>query len=163
MKTKILFAVGALAIMRATTAICQPHVPPIINYQGKITDTNGVPLGNLPGTNIDGQIDIVFRIYNSSNGGTQVWGQTNSDVYVERGLFSVLLTNLNNSVFPTNAAVCRWLEVEVRDQGATNILAPRKEIVSVPYAINADMVDGMHWWDIVVAATNEMKETDPTV
>ncbi|MCG2679578.1 MAG: tail fiber domain-containing protein, partial [Kiritimatiellae bacterium] len=106
---------------------------------------------------------IVFRIYDSSNGVTAVWGQTNSDVYVERGLFSVLLTNLNNSVFPTNSAVCRWLEVEVRDWGATNILAPRKEIVSVPYAINADMVDGMHWWDIVVAATNEMKETDPTV
>lgn len=148
MKVNILFAVGILAVMAATTAICQPHVPPIINFQGKIADTNGVPLGNLPGTDIDGQIDIAFRIYNSSNGGTEVWAQTNIDVYVEKGLFSVLLTNLNNSVFSTNSAVSRWLEVEVRDWGATNILAPRKEIVSVPYAINADMVDGFHADDL---------------
>ncbi|MBU4199397.1 MAG: hypothetical protein L6455_07100, partial [Kiritimatiellae bacterium] len=76
MKKNILFAVGALVILTATTGICQPHVPPSINFQGKITDTNGVPLGNLPGTNIDGQIDIVFRIYDSSNGVTAVWGQT---------------------------------------------------------------------------------------
>ncbi|MDO9541273.1 MAG: hypothetical protein Q7J98_02980 [Kiritimatiellia bacterium] len=149
MKINILFGVGILAIMTTTTGICQPHVPPSINFQGKITDTNGVPLGNLPGTDIDGQINIAFRIYDSPTGGTEVWGQTSIDVYVERGLFSVLLTNLNNSAFPTNSAVCRWLEVEVRDWGATNVLAPRKEIVSVPYAINADMVDSLHADEIV--------------
>jgi len=163
MKKKILFAVGALVIMTTTAAISQPHVPPIINFQGKIADTNGVPLGNLPGTDIDGQIDILFRIYNSSNGGTEVWAQTGIDVYVERGLFSVLLTNLNNSVFPTNSAVSRWLEVEVRDWGATNILAPRKEIVSVPYAINADMVDGFHADDLTYTGQAPISITNRTI
>lgn len=164
MKVNILFAVGILAIMTTTTGISQTHVPPAINFQGKIADTNGVPLGNLPGTNFDGQIDLVFRIYKSSNGGTEVWGQTNSDVYVEKGLFSVLLSNLNhNSVFPTNAEVCRWLEVEVRDQAATNRLSPRKEIVSVPYAINADMLDGLHAADLIYTGNAPISITNRTI
>ncbi|MDO9541977.1 MAG: hypothetical protein Q7J98_06610, partial [Kiritimatiellia bacterium] len=160
MKKKILFGVSVLAIMTAITV--QAEVPPLINYQGRLTDLNGAPVP-------DGQTNITFSIYDNGDIATApaglIWQETQTNVSVYNGLFSVLLGSANplySSHFPTNAGFTNWLEVKVNDE----TLSPRKELVSVAYAFrasDADMVDGKHWWDIVVAATNQMVEKDPTV
>ena len=42
-------------------------VPPLINYQGKLANANGVPLTT-------GDYPLRFRIYDAATGGSQVWG-----------------------------------------------------------------------------------------
>ncbi|MBI2438084.1 MAG: tail fiber domain-containing protein [Lentisphaerae bacterium] len=114
------------------------QVPSVTDYQGRLTDQTSVPLNNDPNNAADGQIDLIFRIYDVLTGGSAIWGQTNQDVAVNNGLFSMLLTNVNTDTFPASNVTNRWLEVEVITNGVVaSVLSPRKVIVSVPYAFRA--------------------------
>ncbi|MBI2441717.1 MAG: hypothetical protein HYV35_10140, partial [Lentisphaerae bacterium] len=135
------------------------EVPGSINYQGRLTDLNGAPLVNETNNAADGQIDLTFRLYDALTGGTEVWGQTNFDVAVYNGLFSELLSGLNETNVPASGQVSRWLEIEVVNNGVTNILSPRKEMVSVAYALqagNAATLAGSNVAGIVAAASNAL-------
>ena len=58
-------------------------VPAVINYQGKLTDSAGNP--------ITGTRDILVKIYDSGpgTGGTQNYGETQSNVAITNGVFSI--------------------------------------------------------------------------
>ena len=163
MKMKILLAVIVLTGMTAIRALAQ--APLFINYQGKLTDEFGLPMNNDPADPNDDRIDIRFEIFSADEDGTSLWGPENhSNVEVVNGLFSVLLgdpvveedavTIVPGTAFP-GATV--FLEVRVTrtepDGTVTEqTLSPRKDIVSVAYAIraaNADTVDGLHANEIV--------------
>jgi len=58
-------------------------IPQMLSYQGKLTDTLGVPVA-------DTLYAIRFRFYAVPSGGTQFWEET-QDVRTKGGLFSVLL------------------------------------------------------------------------
>lgn len=105
--------------------------PPIISYQGFLTDDTGQP--------VDGTKNLVFRIYASDSDPSALWQETHTGVPVSAGDFAVLLgefTPFGEDLFDSPD---RWLEIEV--EGVT--LSPRQPFTNVPYALNADKLDGL--------------------
>jgi hypothetical protein len=124
MKTKIvlsallLFAVSCLL----SAVSCLAAVPSLINYQGVLKDSTGVPQ--------NGEFAMKFCIYNDSTGGDSLWCEINMAVQVKNGLFNVLLgsvTPIPDSVFYEPET---WLQVQV----GGSVLSPRRRIASVGYA-----------------------------
>jgi hypothetical protein len=100
------------------------EVPAMINYQGRLVDQDtGAPLS--------GAQEIVFRIFDAETGGTALWSETQSVTPDTEGVFSVMLGNQSEIDLTFENPV--WLEVEVEGQ----VLAPRREIVSVPFAFRS--------------------------
>jgi hypothetical protein len=102
-------------------------VPLFMNFQGYLTDEYGEP--------ITGNKNITFSIWTALSGGSQVWSSGTQSVYVDMGIFSVVL-NVPASVF--EAGNNRWLQLNV---GGEN-LSPRVQITSVGYSYNSDKLDG---------------------
>ena len=55
-----------LAALPALPVAAQ-SVPPLINYQGKLVNSNSIPLPT-------GDYELRFSIWDAATGGTQVWG-----------------------------------------------------------------------------------------
>ena len=109
----------------------QAVAPTAINYQGRLTTVGGT---SVP----DGSYSVVFTIYDAASFGSSKWTETQS-VNTTGGLFAVLLgtvTPITDTVF--NGA-SRYLGVKV---GADPELAPRTQLVSVPYSDRISTVDG---------------------
>lgn len=112
------------------TAVGLADVPHLINYQGRITDDSGTPLG--------GSHSLTFRIYDDLTGGTTLWSETHNSVAVTDGLFEVVLGSKEAIESDIFSAEPRWLGVSV-DLGAE--LYPRTQIVAVAYAYRAEHAD----------------------
>ena len=66
----------------ADLVLAQP--PNTMNYQGYLTDGDGVP--------VDGDFDFVARLYDAAAAGTLEWGpETHNAVPVKDGLFNLVL------------------------------------------------------------------------
>jgi hypothetical protein len=105
-------------------------VPAMLNYQGYLTDTLGIP--------IDDSLDMTFSVFDQVMNGTLLWTENMNDVLVERGVFSVLLGSVNpipDTVFTGGTE--RWLEMTVEGQ----TLAPRTRITAMGYAFTAVYAD----------------------
>jgi len=97
------------------------QVPQRINYQVRITDsTTGEP---EPGAH-----ELVFRIFGQETGGASVWDETHNVVADETGVVSLILGSTGPIDIEFDGPM--WLEVEVDGE----VLEPRREIISVPYA-----------------------------
>jgi hypothetical protein len=104
-------------------------VPPMINYQGALTDSGGAV--------VNGSVSMTFAIYNSPSNGTTLWSET-QDVAVVNGVFNVALginNSLTMSVFD-NPPI--YLGVSV---SADPEMTPRIMLLSVPYAMRAGAAD----------------------
>lgn len=127
----VILALTASTIFTVTCESAFCSVPPLLNFQGRITNTTGEALP-------DGNYSIVFRIYNDSIGGSAVWEEPQLDLLVKNGLVNVLLGSVN----PINDSVFleanRWLTVSV--DGGSEML-PRTRIVSVGYAQRVGTID----------------------
>ena len=77
---------GLVILLASGTAWSAPS---LINYQGRLTDSNGNPVAN-------GNQSITFKIFDASSGGNLLWCETNTSVATDNGIFSVVLGNLNN-------------------------------------------------------------------
>ena len=123
-------AFGAVMVMVGVCAFAETSVPPLVNYQGKLTDAQGNPL--------TGQHKLVFNIYDAAMGGTAVWGpQEFAAVPVVGGQFNVILGTTDKtgkSLADAFAEKDRYLGVTM-DSGAE--IAPRQQILSTPFAIQA--------------------------
>jgi len=129
MKSKYFLIVAGLMLVLFSYSSAQ--VPQLINYQGKLTKSTGAPL--------DTTISMVFSIYADSNGTILKWSETQGAVKIDKGVFNVLLGDVNpipDTVFDGNI---RYLGVTV---GGDPEITPRKPMVSVPYAYRAGTVDG---------------------
>ncbi len=121
--------------------------PNITSYQGRILNTNGVPVAATTAS-------MKFEFYDALSGGTCLWSNASATcvapaartVTLTDGLFSENLGDtaagvpyaaIADTVFGNNAGV--YLEVTVNGE----ILSPRKQIVAAPYALNADTLDGL--------------------
>jgi hypothetical protein len=105
-------------------------VPKMMNYQGYLTDSLGVP--------IDDTLDMEFRIYPVESGGNNLWAETHTSVPIVRGVFHVLLGNstpIPDSVF--TGGTDRWLQFTVDAQ----TVSPRTRITSSGYAYMATYSD----------------------
>ena len=136
MSKKIFYVLSVLMIIMKGINFSQAQVPQLINYQGYITDSGGMP--------IDGETSITFSIYDVLTGSTALWSET-QDVNVNEGLFSILLgsiTPIPYSLFNGNE---RYLALTVESDPE---MTPRKQLVSTSYAFRANKADSIAEYDI---------------
>jgi hypothetical protein len=95
-----------------------------VNYQGRLSDSDGVPL--------DGTYGMSFALYDAATDGNLVWGpEEHTAVEVSDGLFSVGLGSKTSGGIPTTTwNGDRYLEITVGGE----TLEPRELIRSVPIA-----------------------------
>lgn len=127
----VLLTIGMVALFLVVVAIARADAPTKINYQGKLTDLNDVPVPN-------GNYPITFTIYDAPSGGNVKWTETQM-VPVANGVFSILLgsvTPLQQSIFTGDC----WLGLKV---GTDTEMLPRQQIVSVAYALRTAAHN--HW------------------
>jgi len=141
----LLALAGFLAAPRALAANSSP--PERLTFQGFLADGNGEPLGN---TNTGPRnYDVIFRILDAQIGGATNWTEQQT-VTVDQGNFSVLLGEgtpvgaeprpVLSSLFATNTASDRYVEMTVKGIGAANgdvTILPRLRLLSSPYAFLA--------------------------
>ncbi len=134
MLTKRLFA---FFVLLTISSIAEVNVrdarlsPRLLNYQGYLTDDQGIPITNP-------SLSMTFSIYDEASAGNQKWTETQISVDVNKGVFSVLLgsvTLIPDTVF--TAGTDRWLELVVGGQ----TLTPRTRITSVGYAYTSTYSD----------------------
>ena len=106
-----------------------------LTYHGKLTDTDNVAVE-------DGNYTFTLTIYDAPTNGNCIW--TNSGncldpqpqtVQVSKGIFSTILSNLNNLTFDQNY----YLGVTI---GNNAEMSPRKKITPTGFALNAHRLNG---------------------
>jgi len=117
-----------------------------MNYQGRLTDTNGNAL-------LDGQYTLTFNLYaNATNSGAPVWGPFVCDsnpgnghaakADLVSGRFNVILGPLDTAgrTLPPafTGGASRYLGIRV-ETGAE--IAPRQQILAAPEALHAQIAD----------------------
>lgn len=120
-------------------------VPGLVNYQGKLTDGDGIPL--------DDGYDMHFYIYDDITVGNALWHETQT-VQVNAGIYEVKLGSV--TAFPDDLFYGNYLYLEIivynPDLSTWETLSPRQRLTSVPFAIeaayadtagDADTLDGM--------------------
>jgi len=106
-------------------------IPKLLNYQGYLTDTLGIP--------IDDTLDVTFKVFDAVSSGNELWSEMQTNVPIERGVFSVMLggiTPIPDSVFADFTST--WLELTLE---GPQTLTPRTRIVSSAYAYTATYSD----------------------
>ena len=132
MKAKILLVGGLLNLLVFTglSFLANADVPPLINYQGQLTDANGNPQTGIK--------KLEFNIYDASSGGNKIWGpQTFATVPLINGRFNVLLGTTDAKGMAITSAFGagnRYLGISV--DNAVDIV-PRQQILSTPFAVQA--------------------------
>lgn len=135
-----------MALSAAGNWAAQGAVPDRINYQGVLRNSSGAPL--------NGSFDMIFRLHDALEGGAEILidqhtATNGGSVVVQRGLCSVELgggtvsdgsgpgtyTSLS-AVFSAYGTV--WLSIQV----GSEILAPRVQVLSAAYALNAQSLGG---------------------
>ncbi len=119
----------ALGLLSLATGPVRAATPGLIQYQSVLQDDDGDP--------IQGPVNVTFRIFAASSGGTALWTEAHSGVAVDDGVFHVVLGSI--TPFPGNLfdQPDRYLETAVN--GST--LAPRRQFLSTPYALRAAVAD----------------------
>jgi len=126
MKAGRLLATAALtcaALLLCAATVCG-QVPEKMNYQVMLTDDSDQPLA-------DQTVNVDFRIYAVATGGPTLWAEAHNVTTNSIGVATVVLGSTN----PLNIDfdVPLWLEIQVED----DILTPRRELMSSPYALYA--------------------------
>ncbi|OGR40933.1 MAG: hypothetical protein A2X35_03105 [Elusimicrobia bacterium GWA2_61_42] len=108
----------------------QAEVPVKFTYQGNLRQA---------GFLVNGQRAMRFRIYSSSTAGSLLW-ETSApiEVSVSTGVFRVTLEPATLTNWQSGSL---WLELQVE----SNIMSPREELTSSPYAINSLMLSGKRY------------------
>jgi hypothetical protein len=143
-----------------------PSVPSYINYQGSVTDANGLPLGATDATPPVAEpinLRVLFRIYDSATGPTNLLWTEEQTVTISLGQFSVLLGRgisfgsedhgSIESVFTSNdgggqEGPQRFLGItvdngdNVLDDGDVAI-SPRQQITTTAYSFRAGTADSV--------------------
>lgn len=130
MRRSLIFAFASVIVLLFAPLAFAPDgsIPHLINYQGMLTNDLGEPL--------DGNFNLTFRIFDDPDAGSQKWGETQNNIPVENGLFSVILGSADPIDLPFDQDY--WLEIEV---GILGPLSPRARLTSVGYAYRAEWAD----------------------
>lgn len=136
----ILIIVGSVYLSVVSVAYGIDGVNRQIPFHGELVDVNDNPLS--------GTFNITFAIYDVPTGGSPIWsGAYTSDngnpVNVEDGEFRVLLgsgtgNELGSELFIDDT---HYLGITVENDDE---MTPRERMGASPYAINSDMLDGLH-------------------
>lgn len=123
-KSFVLLVVGTVVFFLCS--ISSADVPHMINYQGKLTRTGGGP--------VNGTFDMTFSIYPDSVGSSADWTETQAQVEVEHGIFSVLLGSVNPIPASLFDGSVKYLGVQVESDPE---MTPLKPMVTAPYAFRS--------------------------
>ena len=128
-KVFVLAAVLAMAVS-AVYAQLETSVPPLINYQGRLTDAEGK---GLTGTR-----KIEFNIYDAATGGIKKWGpQVFQSVPLINGMFNVIIGSTDTEgrlITDAFNAKERYIGVTVDGKA----ILPRQQVLSAPFAVKAE-------------------------
>ena len=121
--TKLL--VITLLLLTVVCGLSYAAVPHLINYQGKLTNTQGQP--------ITGAVNVTFRIYDQESGGSPLWTETYTGLTVDKGIFNIML----GGVTALNLAFDKqyYLGIQV---GSDTEMTPRQRLASSAYAISSE-------------------------
>jgi formylglycine-generating enzyme required for sulfatase activity len=142
--------------------------PGQLSYQGFLTDAGGIPLA----TNSPRNYTVVFRIYDASTGGNELWAEQQV-VTVDRGYFTVSLgsgsvfgsepfTNDLTAVFSGLTASDRYIGMTLTDPGLSpspSEIVPRLQLMASPYAVlarNATTLVSPNGSNLVIAANGQV-------
>ena len=133
MKRRSITTVVFLLVFLLLSGPVLAAVPWLISYQGKVTDSEQVPL--------DGSYTMIFRLYSFEGATSPIWAEEQT-VSVTDGVFQVQLgtgANLVGGVLNSTliAGQDRWLEIEIEGEA----LSPRQRLTSGAYALRAETAD----------------------
>ena len=150
---RIMFFIVSLIVL-LSLAGCDEILGPIMTFQGRLTDASGTP--------INGNVDITYRFYKVSTGGTPIFTQGPLAYGVNQGLFSSAVgpTGLTSGVTPEDLAEPLWMGVQV---GADPEMTPRQRLRGAPYAfslmpgavISESLTSGVTGLDAILSIYNE--------
>jgi microcystin-dependent protein/outer membrane murein-binding lipoprotein Lpp len=146
-------------LLGASLAIAQtPTVPTLMSYQGRVTDTAGVLIGNTTAVNRS----VTFRLYTASTGGNAIWAEVQTAT-ISGGEFSVLVgngTGLSGFSGPSAPAVqpyktlsdiintattsSLYLGLTVDDGNPSTVdseISPRQQIVSAAFSMRSRVAE----------------------
>lgn len=138
---KFLFLIGVLTLSTIEPLwAADPSVPPLVNYQGLLTDDNGAPIP-------DGMKTLEFNLYDAPLVGNKVWGpQVFDNVPIVNGRFNIILgttDQLGRSISDAFGAGDRYLGFKIgnvgQDFAKDNVaeISPRQQILAAPFALRA--------------------------
>ena len=113
-----------------TVAASATGVPPVLSFQGRLTDSGGNPV-------VDSTYQALFTIYDAPTGGNTRWFET-QNIATTNGTFVVQLgavLRIEESVF---AVPETYLAIRVTPDPE---LSPRIRLVTVPYSFHAARSD----------------------
>ncbi|MCX5792532.1 MAG: hypothetical protein NTY45_10045 [Elusimicrobia bacterium] len=149
MKTGKAFKFFALALACAFSfhapAAAVQTAPSLISFQGRLTDNMNNPLA--------GSYDFAFAIYDAPTGGSLLWSETQNGIIVFNGVLTAELgasLAITDSVFSSSYT---YLAITVSTNGVVTPLLPRQRLLSVPYAMNAQRINGMDFSALVTTGT----------
>ena len=141
----------AASLLFQTAARAESLVPKLMNYQGYLTDSSGLPLGNGASENRD----VTFRFWNNPTNvadENRLYSESHT-VTILDGNFSVLLGNGSpvadeaNAVASFNAlfdhaVLFLGITVDDGDAGTTDAeITPRQQLVSTAFAFRAAVAE----------------------
>lgn len=133
----------ALLLMLACSLAALAEVPPMISYQGRLTDASGEPVA-------DGLYILEFRIYGSEAGADLLWSSGEQKVDIAGGLFTYNLGS--NTPFPKGLFTStgeRYLAVVVGEEPESS---PRVRLVASPYSLQATIADDLECYKCVTSS-----------
>ena len=117
----------------------------VIPFQGQLANQSGQVL------NPSNAVTVVFRLYTAPVGGMAMWEESQPNVSVNNGRFSVLLGSRTMLPDPKNFNATLYLGITVDDSNPATVdveMRPRQAIVpviSARFAQNADKLNGYDW------------------
>ncbi|MCP4161045.1 MAG: tail fiber protein [Deltaproteobacteria bacterium] len=132
-KILVLIITTLLIICGTAFAEEETNIPQLINYQGKLTDSDGNALSTK-------EYEMSFSIFTTQTGGTAVWGpqkfEGSNKITVARGFFNVILGPIDSTDRKIEAGFespNAYLEITVDGK----VITPRQSVLSTSYAFQA--------------------------
>ncbi len=123
-----LFLALLAAPISTTAQTASLAVPPLINFNGSLTDVQKQP--------VSGVVGVTFSLYKDSEGGSPVWIETQNVRPDKTGHYKVTLGSSTGQGLPPSlftSGNARWLGVKVQGREEQ----PRVLLLSVPYALKS--------------------------
>ncbi len=120
---KMRFFLFFLALVLSASSLLQAQSARL-GVQGILKKANGNAVD-------DGNYDLTFKLYNVTSGGSALWTETQTDVEVASGVYTVTLGSVAPLNVPFNETY--YLGVTV---GGTTEMTPRIQLTTAPYALS---------------------------
>ncbi len=134
----ILFCILTINIVAGNSS-ASTNIPHKLSYQGRLLDNTGQPVTSIVTVDVD--------LYASETGGTSLYSESITNVSVINGIYSFYFGSTNSAFSDALSSPQCWLELTVDSE----TLAPRQQLVAVPYALNSKESDPV--WSASAAAS----------